>query len=239
MKIIVVIIYIFISQFNIPYVHVLAESQYARAEKSTNLYKLTNSQELSDVICLVEKSYFVEIISEFNEYLKVNYNGLTGFVKKDEVISVNEIPTTPFPYNIKIKIGNSCNFRSSPTIKSTTNNIISTINSGETNIEFLGRVFAEEAIDFGGTTWYLVRFNGEIGYIYNKYVEYISPIYENTEHTTPLVPAVNQTVNPFSKTSNIIILILLLIPSIIIIIILYLPRKLNIKTKKHKVYDKY
>ena len=66
---------------------------------------------------------------------------------------------TPYPSNIKIVVGFDCNLRSSPTTKTNVSNIISVVNAGETNLQFIGRVFSEEAIDFGGTTWYYVNYN--------------------------------------------------------------------------------
>ena len=42
---------------------VFAQEKYARAINSTNLYKLTSNNELGNVICIVEKTYFVQILS--------------------------------------------------------------------------------------------------------------------------------------------------------------------------------
>ncbi len=212
--------------------------RYARALSSIELYKLsTDTNDVVDIFCMIEKSYFVEIISENSMDYKVNYNGITGFVKKNDVQLVSNIPNTPFPNNIKITIGNSCNMRLTPSTKTTTNNVITVLPEGTSDIIFLGRIFAEESIDFGGTTWYYVNYNGERGYIYNKYVKAISPIYENTEVSTPYQIEQFQSINPIGNTSSIIIMILLFIPCIAILIILYLPNnKFKIKQPKSK-YD--
>ena len=236
------IIIIFISIINIcshsPYYQVSSKSEYARALESINLYKLPDD----NIICIVEKSYFVEIISVLDNYFKVNYNGIHGYVKKNEVCRVTNTPSTPFPYNIKIVINSDCNLRSSPSIKSPTNNIITTINSGESNITFIGRIFSEEAIDFGGTTWYYVNYQGNYGYIYNKYVKSITPIYENAELSTPLINSHPSDINPITHTPSLLIIIILLIPCIFLLIILYLPRKTIKKIKppkSPKIIDKY
>ena len=155
---------------NINKTPVLAKNNYARVINLTNLYKSTNGDDLSDIICIVEKTYFVEIISETSNVLKVNYNGICGYVRKNDVKVTLSNPLTPYPSNIKIVVGFDCNLRSSPTTKTNVSNIISVVNAGETNLQFIGRVFSEEAIDFGGTTWYYVNYNGEYGYIYNKYI---------------------------------------------------------------------
>ena len=138
-------------------------------------------------------------------------------------------------------IANNCNFRSSPTTHPSANNIISTIYAGETNINFIGRIFAEESIDFGGTTWYYVSFNGERGYVYNKYIKSITPLYPNNEETI-VIPDNNFTqVGPLSETNNVIVIILLFIPCIAILFILYLPIKNNTRqrVKKTKYVDRY
>lgn len=242
-KIIIIILLSIINIFNtLPKYQVSSTSEYARALESTNLYKLTDNDNINNILCIVEKSYFVEIISTTDNYYKVNYNGVQGFVKKNEVCRVLNTPSTPFPYNIKIIINSDCNLRSSPSIKSSTNNILTTINSGESNITFIGRIFSEEAIDFGGTTWYYVNFQGNYGYIYNKYVRSITPIYENTEISTPLTESHSTDINPITHTPSLFIIIILLIPCIFILIILYLPRKTIKKIKPQKspkIIDKY
>lgn len=222
--------------------NVFAKSNYARAIESTNLYRLANNDSITNIICLVEKSYFVEIISETDNYYKVNYNNISGYVKKNEVKKVTTTPSTPFPYNIRLVIANPCNLRSSPTNRATTNNIITTLQANESNIIFIGRIFSEEAIDFGGTTWYYVNYQGSYGYIYNKYVKSITPIYENTENITYYHESFDNIVNPITHTPSIIIVLIMFIPCIFILIILYSPRKTNKKIKTPKIpktTDKY
>lgn len=238
---IIYVISIFICNCNIE-CNVFAQSNYARAIESTNLYRLCDNDSITNIICLVEKSYFVEIISESENYYKVNYNNISGYVKKNEVKKVTTTPSTPFPYNIKIVIANPCNLRSSPTNKSSTNNIITTLQANESNITFIGRIFSEEAIDFGGTTWYYVNYQGSYGYIYNKYVKSITPIYENTENATYYHETFDKITNPITHTPSIIIIIIMFIPCLLILIILYLPRKTHKKIKTPKIpktIDKY
>ena len=240
MKVLITLITILIACLPTRSIIVNASSEYARALNSVNLYKIAdNSDIFTDIICIVEKSYFVEIISEYKDYYKVNYNNITGYIKKADVVIVKDKPTTPFPTNIKITMGNTCNLRSSPTTKTSTNNIIATINSTETNIEFIGRIFAEEAIDFGGTTWYYVKYNDSYGYIYNKYIKNITPIYENKEISFEKETTVIDNSNPINNLTSIIIIAILLLPSIIILFILYLPRKTSSHNRKIKIIDKY
>ena len=227
---------------NINKTPVLAKNNYARVINLTNLYKSTNGDDLSDIICIVEKTYFVEIISETSNVLKVNYNGICGYVRKNDVKVTLSNPLTPYPSNIKIVVGFDCNLRSSPTTKTNVSNIISVVNAGETNLQFIGRVFSEEAIDFGGTTWYYVNYNGEYGYIYNKYIRSITPIYENTEEVSYASNTNTNIKNPMTHTPSLILVIIMSVPLFAILFILYLPRKFHKKQKlikSQKIIDKY
>lgn len=227
--------FIYIKPTNI---EIFAESSFARADKTIYLYKSTSdNNSIDNIHCLIEKSYFVEIKESFGEFYSVYYNNTNGFVKKNDVEEVINTPQTPYPNNIKIIIGNDCNLRSSPTTNSNTNNIIATLKSGESDITFIGKIFSEEAIDFGGTTWYFVKYNNTYGYIYNKYVKSITPIFENTETVTYKSKINSNIENPITNTPNLVIIIILFIPCILILFILYYPNKKRIKIKKSKNID--
>ena len=236
------IIFIFISIISIyiiPSKSVYANDQYARVETATNLYKLsTTTNELTEIYCIIEKSYYVKIINNNGNSYKVNYNGQIGYVKKNDVKLVSNTPNTPFPSNIKIVIGSDCNLRTSPTTKSTSNNILTTLKKNESNIIFIGRIFADEAIDFGGTTWYYIKYGEYTGYIYNKYVKSITPIYENSESFNYYIEPLSANVNPLTNTPSLILVAILLLPVIAILLILYLPRKhINKNISKQKVIN--
>lgn len=239
MKIVILFLLIFISALlPVPQNYVSAsDCKYARAvDGNVNLYKLsTEDNSINGILCLVEKTYFVEILSESADDYKVNYNGVTGYVKKNEVTPVSGTPTTPFPLGITLVLGSNCNLRKTPTTKSIASNVISTLNKNESNITFIGRVFSEEVIDFGGNTWYYVICDGEKGYIYNQYLKSASPIYPNTEEISEYKASDFVAISPMSTPSSILTIIVLFIPCIAILIILYLPiQKLNHKHQRSK-----
>lgn len=228
---------------NLPVLHVYASTRYARIESTTQIYKSTSSKEsLDNIYCLAEESYFVEIIGDYDDYYRVNYNTINGYVKKTDVKEISSEPSTPYPQNIKIVIGNNCNLRSSPTTKSEINNVICTLHSNESNITFIGRVVGEEAIDFGGNSWYLIKYQDKIGYVYNNYIKSITPIYKNTENFTYRTSYSNRVDNPITHTPSLIIIILLMIPLVGMLILMYLPKKIRTQTKHNKspkIIDKY
>lgn len=239
MKKLCIFILLFTIQLNFSNASVFANSKFARVENSTNIY---SSQVSKEIICLAEKSYFVQILNEYEDTYKVSYNGISGYVKKNDVREITSTPLTPYPKNISIIIGSDCNLRSSPTTKSQKNNIISTLKAGETNIEFIGRIYSDEAIDFCGTTWYYVKYLGEYGYVYNKYIKSITPIYENTEKISYTQASNTNIQNPITNIPSMLIIIILSIPLLFILIILYLPKG-KIKKQRHKkqvkIIDKY
>ena len=209
-RFILIILLILISCNNTNRFSILAEGQFARIEKTTELFKSTSiDTNLDNIICLIEETYFVEIIADYDQLYKVAYNGVTGFVKKTAVKKISDTPTTAYPYNIKIVMNSNCNLRSTPTTKSTTNNVISTIYTDTNEIIFIGRTTGEEAIDFGGNTWYYVCYNGQYGYIYNNYVKSITPIYKNTEKYTYYEEISVNNTNPITHTPSLLITIIL------------------------------
>lgn len=238
---IVIILIAFSSRTNI--ISLAESSRYARVEKSTEIYKNPNdNNDIKNIICLAEQSYFVKIIGDYENYFRVYYNDINGYVKKNDVKEITNTPSTPYPFNIKLTIANNCNLRSSPTTKSNNNNILTTLYANETNFTFIGRVFSEEAIDFGGSTWYYVNYNGTYGYIYNQYISSITPIYSNTDEFTYLTQQEERIKNPITHTPSLIIIILLLLPCIAVLLILYLPTKKQNKAKIKKIpkiFDRY
>ncbi len=215
---------------------VRANTRYARIENTTEIFK-NNSEDITidNIICLAEKTYFVEIISDYENFYKVGYNGITGYIKKIDVREVSSTPITPYPYNIQLTINSNCNLRSTPTTKSTTSNVISTLYAGTNNITFIGRVSGEEAIDFGGNTWYYILYQGQYGYVYNNYIKSITPIYPNNETFTYAEPVSNKITNPITNTPTLIIVIILAIPLLVVLFILYLPYKPRTKSKRPKI----
>lgn len=238
-KILILSFVIVLSQCNTSnYVALLATTtQYAQIKNSnTYLYKSAELNTYQNKWCLIENSYFVKILNNYNsDFYKVEYNGLTGYVLKNEITLINEIPQTPYPNNISFKIGqNGCYMRTSPQIKEVINNTICTVPSN-TKLKYLGKIIGEEAVDLKGSIWYLTEYNGNIGYIYSGYTHSINAINTNMEAVTTYTNETISTINPLTNMECIIIIIITLIPCLIILYLLYKPKKLkkiNIKPKK-------
>ncbi|MBE5735901.1 MAG: hypothetical protein E7356_00885 [Clostridiales bacterium] len=236
-----ILIAYFCISFTAP-INVRAKTSFARIEQSTNIYKSPNiNNKIDNIYCIAEESYFVEILDTLENLYRVNYNGVTGYINKSDVRLITNTPTTPYPCNIDIILGSNCNLRRTPTTQGA-NNIISTIYANTSDITFVGRSFGEEAIDFGGTTWYYVCYQGNYGYIYNNYVKSITPIYTSVEEFEYQTEQLSTTRNPITHTPSLIIIILLTIPLFITILLLYLPKKIKLHHKskpKQKIKDNF
>lgn len=195
---------------------------------NTYIYKSAELNEsISNKLCLVENSYFVKIINNFNnDFYKVEYNGITGYVKKENLVLVSGTPVNPYPNNIYFNINNtSCYLRSSPKIKDTINNTICIVPAGTKSLRYIGKIIGEEAIDFNGTIWYLTEVNGTTGYVYSAYTNSITTIGENTETISLFTGYDYSKVNPLSNTTCIFVILITIIPFLIILFLIYLPRK--------------
>lgn len=198
-----------------------------------------DNPDISNIWCELPQTYFVEILNDYNDnFYKVNYNSVIGFVLKTDVKEVLSSVKSPYPsgINVSINSSNGCYMRSLPISKTNTNNIIDTLNKGTSNISFIGYAYGDECIDLKGTLWYLVKYNNNIGYIYADFIANKITLYPNIEEVTYLSNNITSTMlNPLSDTSTLIIVITIMVPCIIILILLFMPKP---KYKRAKVANK-
>ena len=181
----------------------------------------------NNLICLLENTYFVEILGETEDSYRVRYNGINGYVKTTSVRKVKEIPISPYPSNIRILTYNkNCYLRSTPEI--TDDNKISILPANCDCLTFIGKTLGETVEDFGSNTWYYVDYLNVKGYIYSSYVTSISSIFPNTEKIN-YIEKTPQIINPLTKTECVIVVICLTLPTIFILYIMFR------KPKPHKV----
>ena len=69
------------------------------------LYKTPNNiEDSSNIYFELPKSYFVELTDSANDnFYKVNYLNLTGYVKKDSVQTIAGVPMSPYLENINFR----------------------------------------------------------------------------------------------------------------------------------------
>src|SRR5690554_7202741 len=119
---------------------------YARVKaNNTHLYRTAHINEsLENKWCLLPQTFFVKILDNFNDiFYKVEYKSIVGYVKKEHVNLVNEIPINPYPpqtiFALKPTIG--AHLRVVPKQNSSLSNTVATIPQGTTNLIYLGKIF--------------------------------------------------------------------------------------------------
>lgn len=212
---------------------------YAQIKNSnTYLYKSAEFNAVNNKWCLIENTYFVKILNNYNsECYKVEYNGITGFVKKSEITLVNETPVNPYPNNITFSIGKtSCYMRLTPQIKEITDNTVCVVPANTTGLKYVGKIIGEEAVDFKGSIWYLTEYDGNLGYVYSGYTTSISSVPENIEQVSLFTGEDFSKINPLTNVTCIILITLTLIPCLFILFMLYSPKKSKkLKAKANSV----
>lgn len=177
----------------------------------------------------METTYYVEILHTYNEdFYKVNYNGTTGYVKRNAVKKVDGTPSIPYPNNVKMKtINNNVYLRSTP---SKSNNTLSIIPANCTSLKFIGYAYGEQVDDFRDNVWYYVNYLDIYGYVYSEYISEISNIPQNIENLSLLSDDYLDITNPLSNASCLIIISVLLAPTLILLLLLYKkPSKRKVK----------
>lgn len=211
-------------------------TQYAQIVGSGEfLYKYdVYDQSYSNIICLLEKTYYVEVLSLGSDEVRVSYNGMTGYVKPSAIRLVKGIPSTPYPSDIKLCTYNkNCYLRKTP---ERGENTISILPANCDSLVFLGRTIGENIEDFGQNTWYLVEYHGVKGYVYSSYVSSIGSIFPNGENLA-FMKDESGLINPLTNAQCVLIVVLLTLPTLGILYIIF--RKPSEHSKKRKVKIKY
>ena len=228
---------------------------YARITNSeTYLYKTTSDlTDINNVYFQLEKTYFVKILEEHNEFYKVSYLDVIGYVVASQVTLINATPNNPYPRNITFNINSSLNtkIRSSASMTND-NNVVGVLPTNNATLTYLGSVQGEESIKTLGNEWYYCYYNYEnfgciLGYVYAPLTENLTPILANTETFSSTVENDNSEIPQMpSDQQNIIIIVLMCLPAVIIFILLVIPSKTNnnsqtshTKTRKRSKKDFY
>ncbi len=211
--------------------------QTVYASASEVYYKITNtdtallrSANRDDIYFMLPSTYFVKLISEYNEdYLFVSYLEFSGYVLKSNVAQVYSTPTTPFLENIVFSPNKVSNLiiRSKPCTQA---GFVGTIAFNAENVTYFGWVEGEEVFASLGNIWYYCRYTSAeqgalLGYVYAPLTQNLTTISPNDEviETTPTKPTSAEiTLSPeLQSGSNVLFIFLLLIPAIIILLLVF------------------
>ena len=156
---------------------------------TNDCYLLSSASEDSKIF-LLEQSYYVKVVDNFDDiYYKVKYLEFNGFVKKSNLGFVEEFPKEPFLTGITFDIydlGNVC-MRSTPQTVANDSNILCTIDISTKDLTYYGKCAGEEAISNLGNVWYYSAYQDKYGNLYKGYIyapltRNLSPIASSDEN---------------------------------------------------------
>ena len=206
--------------------------QYARVlSDSVTLYR-TNSgaEENENRYFLLPEGYYVGLSDITSEnYYKVAYDGISGYVKAEQVDIVSYVPKLKYAVGqtlkIELKDSDFCNFREFPATSA--QKLIETgIPNGTQDIKFFNYVAA------GAVNWYFIEYGGLRGYVHGDYAVVTKGIAVNDGAAEPALEITGPSETPGTKsppplkTTTLVILIAAIgIPAIVILFVLFRPRR--------------
>jgi len=147
------------------------------------LYRSTSSTSATNAYFALPYSYFVLLISNIdNNFYKVQYRDVIGYVLKDNVTPVAEQPQNPYLTNISFWVytTDGTNMLSSP---HKTGKVVASVETFK-NIDYYGYIIGDEYIKNRGYTWYYCKDGENMGYLYKGLCDNLSAIPQNTEKVT-------------------------------------------------------
>lgn len=188
MKVLFVLINILISIFQ-PIECVNAESvAYAQIlQAGCYLYKTpTDNTNYTNVYFMLENSYFVQLLSDYNEeFYKAKYIDTIGYVKKSQVQCVQGTPNTPFLNTISFRVFNNTSRPMYDIPFANTNNPTLKLYLPLycEDLIYYGKIYGESVVQERTNIWYYCKYTvtNECGYVYSDACDKMGSIVQNTE----------------------------------------------------------
>lgn len=186
-------------------------------------------------------SYFVKVESIVDDYFKVTYKDISGYVKKDKAKLMKGIPQTPFAQaNFKL-------FVPFALYTSPSKNSAVTIQLDDTveTISYYGTKIGQQ-VTSNNNVWYYssVTISGQnyYGYVFSGVTDYLSKINLNNEVFETVDEGILDTssteFNKLSTGTKILLIVSISIPSVLILYFLIKPSKIMQTTKNRKQIKK-
>lgn len=188
MKVLFVLINVLISIFQ-PIKCVNAESvAYAQIlQAGCYLYKTPeDNTNYSNVYFMLESSYFVQLLSDYNaEFYKAKYIDTIGYVKKSQVQCVQGTPNTPFLNTISFRVFNNTSraMYDKPFANSNNPTLKLYLPLYCEDLIYYGKIYGESVIEERTNIWYYCKYTitNEYGYVYSDSCDKMDSIVQNTE----------------------------------------------------------
>ena len=205
---------------------------YAKATTSGTCFCETPSE--NSVLFEIPTSYFVQVEYVVDDYYKVSYDGLQGYVKKDKVSLMNGTPTTPYA-QATFKLFVPYSLYQSPSQTSLEICKLST----DMTIKYYGAKAGQQLTSKSNIWYYSSITDGEnifYGYVFSGTTDHLSNIPTNNESFEIVnEDALNSTTSEFTALSTgtkIILIIAISIPSLLILYFLIKPSRIMQMNKK-------
>ncbi len=250
MKIIAVLMLSLFGLFKpIPYVNASTGAYAQILHTGCYLYKTpVDNTNYLNVFFMLENSYFVELLSDYNEeFYKARYLDVVGYVKKNQVQCVQGTPRNPFLNNVSFRVYNNISRAmydkpfantNSPTLK-----VYLPLYCDD--LIYYGKVYGESAIEERTNIWYYCKYTvtGVCGYVYSDSCDKMDTIVPNSEklpyitspmwnsHPTTSTQLISINSKPFKITT-----ILICIPFVIFAFFLF---RLALKKRNKKEIDTF
>ena len=251
MKTILILLSLLISFLSFPNNLSFAASKkqnFARiTNDNTNLYSLPNNED-ENILFEIPKSYFVELISQYDEtFFKAKYIDIVGYVKVSEVKPVATPPQNPYAVNIRFRVYSSdgINVRTEPYTKNGLETVKGTLTVLDENVIYYGKKCGEEVVKNRGNTWFYCKYKNPketiYGYVYAGFCDMLTTINTNNEEINytdnPFFITQNEIINNHLKNNNSknLIFIFTLLPTFVFLYLLFKPSKIINKEKKSKL----
>ena len=203
---------------------------------SSNTFLCSTPSENSQIFEL-PYSYFVKIDYVVDDYFKVNYDGVEGYVKKDKVSLMNGTPSAPYA-NASFKLFVPYAIYQSPNTNSTK---LADVDTTAT-LKYFGTKSGQQ-LNSTSNKWYYCQYQNNDqqinGYIFSGVTDYLTSISTNNEtfeiiSEDTLSATESSEFQALSTGTKIILIIAISLPSVLILYFLIKPSRILQNQKKRK-----
>ncbi len=217
-----------------------AEQTSYFAKVQNNGVFLCSSPSENSSLFEIPYSYFVKVESVVDDYYKVSYNGISGYVKKDKATLMNGVPQNPYA-NATFKVFVPYYLYQNPSQNSSAVAI-----GTNTTFTYYGTKIGEQ-VSSTSNIWYYASATVDgathFGYVFSGVTDYLSNIQINNESfkvisDKDLSSAPNSELKRLSTGTKIMLIVSISIPSLLILYFLIKPTKFIQITKSRKQIKK-
>ncbi len=198
------------------------------------LYKTpSDNTNYNNVYFMLENSYFVELLSDYNEeFYKAKYIDCIGYVKKTQVQCVQGTPKKPYLDNISFRVYNNLSrgMYDKPYMNTNNPTLKVYLPMYCEDLIYYGFVYGESAVEERTNIWYYCKYTvtNEFGYVYSDACDKMTNIIPNSEklpyistpqwnlNSSPSQQLIAMNSKPFKIT-----IILICIPFVIFALLLF------------------